>query len=899
MTKKILLLSGLILSVLSGSAQIFWTENFGTGCDAGLLATAATTTNGPWTMSNTGVNQAAANNWYISATANGNPAGQCGSGCGTDRSLHVGATVNALGSPATESGALYFEGLDGLCGFIPCGATNKRIESPTINCSGKTAITIDFVYLEGGNAIDNATLVYSADGTTWSLLVDLPKTLNASCGTFGLWTAYSIALPASADNNPNVKIGFNWSSNDDGDATDPSFAVDKINLSSSSTGTSPVASFTASTTVTCVGGCINFTNTSTGGPFTSTSWTFTGAATASSTANNPTNICYNTAGTFPVSLTVTNASGNDTETIAGYITVSPPPALPTPTSNSPLCAGNSITLNTITIPGATYAWTGPNGFTSTDQNPVIANSTVAMSGTYSVIASLGTCSSPPGTVSVVVNPSPAAPTAGSNSPICEGSALNLTASTVAGATYSWTGPNGFSSADQNPTIPSATASASGAYSVTTSAAGCSSQPVVVNVIVSALPATATASSNSPVCDGTTLNLTATDVPGATYNWSGPNGFSSNVQNPSIPNASSAISGTYSVTIQIGSCISNPGTTNVTISPVPVAPTATNNGPVCAGTSINLTATGVAGATYSWTGPDGFTSNSQNPVIPNAGANASGVYSVVQSIAGCSSPAATTTVTINAAPAAPTVTSNSPVCAGSTIVLSSPTIPNVVYNWTGPNGYTSNVQNPSIPNASASNTGVYTLTVVSTINGCSSAAANILVGLGTGLPVVITPDDPIIEIGQSVQLTATGGTIYSWSPSTGLSCDDCANPIASPTVTTTYEVTVEDAQGCSGIAYVIVFVEGPCTEVFVPTIFSPNGDENNDFHCVFGSCIIDFEISIFNRWGQQVFQSSNKSECWDGTFNGKDVDPGVYVYTMRAMQSNGVEVTGSGNLNVIR
>jgi len=899
MIKKILLLACIVHFVLNASAQIFWTENFGIGCDAGLLATSAVSANGFWTQSITGPNEAAASNWFVSATSNGNPAGQCGSGCGTDRSLHVGATVNLFGDPATENGALYYEGLAGFCGFFPCGATNKRVESPTINCSGKTSITIDFLYLEGGNAIDNATLVYSVDGINWSLLVDLPKTNNSGCGSFGLWTAYSIALPSSADNNANVKVGFNWSSNDDGDAADPSFAVDKINLSSLSGGRAPVASFTASSVGVCVGGCINFTNTSTGGPFTSTNWTFTGAATASSSANNPTNICYNGPGAYAVSLTVTNANGSDTETVAGYITVAAAPVQPTPTANSPLCAGNSINLSTAAVAGATYAWTGPGGFTSALQNPSIPSSTVSMSGTYNLVVSIGTCTAPAGSVNVVVNASPASPTGGSNSPICEGSTLNFTASNVGGATYNWTGPNGFSSSVQNPTIPSATAIASGAYSVTTTSAGCSSQPVVINVIVSALPANASASSNSPVCEGTSLNLTATDVPGATYNWTGPNGFSADTQNPSVPNANVSITGTYSVTIQIGSCISNPSTTIVSISPIPSAPGAANNGPICAGTSINLTATGVSGASFNWIGPDGFTSISQNPVISNASANASGIYSVTQSISGCSSTAATTTVTINSAPNAPTVTSNSPVCAGSTIVISAPTIQNVVYSWTGPNGYTSELQNPSIPNASAANTGVYTLTLVSTVNGCSSAPANILVGLGTGLPVIVTPDDPIIQLGQTVQLNASGGTTYSWSPSVGLSCDDCSDPIASPTLTTTYEVTAEDAQGCSGIAYVIVFVEGPCSEVFVPTIFSPNGDENNDFHCVFGSCITDFEISIFNRWGQQVFQSSNKSECWDGTFKGKDVEPGVYVYTMRAMQSNGVEISGSGNLNVIR
>lgn len=895
MIKKALLLLQSMILAAAVHGQVFWTETFENGCTSACDVSGYTSgPNGAWTVTSTGTNGFDANNFYVSCAEPGFNAGQCSSSpcAANNATLYVGVIPSLLGF--IPDGATYLAG--GLGFWFP--QTDKRAESPSINCTGKSNITLAFNYIENGQgSTDNATLWYF-DGSTWTQLSDMNKTTVCGSGE-GTWTAFTITLPASADNNPGIKIGFRWVNNDDNQGTDPSFAVNDITLSAPGGGTAPTAAFTASATTVCTGGCINFTNTSTGGPFTTTSWTFTGATPSSSNANNPTNICYNAPGTYQVSLTVTNANGTDTETIAGYITVSPPPTTPTPSSNSPLCAGNSINLSTPTIGGATYAWTGPNGFTSTDQNPVIANSTVAMSGTYSVIASVGTCSSPAGTVSVTVNASPAAPVAASNSPICEGSTLNLTASTVGGATYTWTGPNGFTSSDQNPTIPSATSAMSGNYSVVTNAAGCSSQPVTVNVIISALPNSVTASSNSPVCAGSDLNLTATTVSGATYNWSGPNGFTSNQQNPTIPAASSAISGTYSVTIQIGTCISNPATTTVTVSTAPGAPTAGNNSPVCAGSSINLTATGVSGATFSWTGPNGFTSNSQNPVIPNAGTLAGGVYSVTQTVAGCTSAPATTSVTINPAPATPTVTSNSPVCAGSTIVLSAPTIPNVVYSWTGPNGFTSSQQNPSVPNASATNTGVYTLTVVSTTNGCASAPANVLVGLGDGLPITITPNNPVIDLGETVQLTATGATNYSWSPSTALSCSNCANPIASPVVTTTYEVTGTDAQGCTGTAFVIVFVEAPCSEVFVPTVFSPNGDELNDLHCVFGTCIIDLEIAIFNRWGQQVFQSTNKSECWDGTFNGKDVEPGVYVYTVRAMQSNGIEVKESGNINVIR
>src|SRR5207237_10727863 len=100
------------------------------------------------------------------------------------------------------------------------------------------------------------------------------------------------------------------------------------------------------------------------------------------------------------------------------------------TNTGPYCEGATIQLNATTVAGATYSWTGPNGFTSTLQNPTIANSTAAMSGTYSVTAIINSCSSSAGTTSVTVNPHPPPPTPSNGGPYCEGSTIQLNASTV-------------------------------------------------------------------------------------------------------------------------------------------------------------------------------------------------------------------------------------------------------------------------------------------------------------------------------------------------------------------------------------------------------------------------------------------------------------------------------------
>jgi hypothetical protein len=226
--KKLLLISGLLLSVsMHSQFVVFWTEDFFFGCNSGQLADGFFSINtGMWSVSVLGPEANTPNTWFVSAEENGNLEGECGSGCGDDQTLHVGAFQTIVG---TDLGASYFEGVEGFCDVFGCATTDKRAESPVINCSGMGNIVLDFLYIEGGNNLDNATLWYF-DGSTWEQLADMPKT-SLDCAPQGTWTSFSIPLPASANNNTNVQLGFRWQNNDDGVASDPSFAVDDINLS--------------------------------------------------------------------------------------------------------------------------------------------------------------------------------------------------------------------------------------------------------------------------------------------------------------------------------------------------------------------------------------------------------------------------------------------------------------------------------------------------------------------------------------------------------------------------------------------------------------------------------------------------------------------------------------------
>ncbi len=321
------------------------------------------------------------------------------------------------------------------------------------------------------------------------------------------------------------------------------------------------------------------------------------------------------------------------------------------------------------------------------------------------------------------------------------------------------------------------------------------------ITVNPIPSTPTASGNSPICAGLTLNLAASDISGATYSWTGPNGFISTSQNPSIPNATTAASGTYSVTATVNGCTSSAGTTKVIVNISPPAPIATSNSPVCAGSDLNLNASNVAGAGYLWTGPDGFTSGVRNPVIKKATTAASGTYSVTATVKGCTSDAGTTDVIVNAVPAIPTVgTITQPDCDVSTgsVVLSG--LP--AGSWTiNPGAISGSGETTTIPGLNA---GTYTFTVTNA-SGCTSlASTKVTINKPLAMPVAPT----IGLITQPTCNLSTASVTLSGLPSTGtwiitISPGETTTTGSGKTITiagllagTTYTFKVTNSLGCT-------------------------------------------------------------------------------------------------------
>ena len=153
---------------------------------------------------------------------------------------------------------------------------------------------------------------------------------------------------------------------------------------------------------------------------------------------------------------------------------------------------------------------------------------------------------------------------------------------------------------------------------------------------------------------------------------------------------------------------------------------------------------------------------------------------------------------------------------------------------------------------------------------------------------------------SSTLSATGAQSYIWSPATGLNNSTISNPIATPSVTTTYVVTGKDANGCTNTDEITI-QKSPLTDVIyeLPNSFTPNGDGVNDcFGVSRWGVIQDLELAIYNRLGQRVFITNDASRCWDGRLNGQPQSSDVFVYTIKAQTACGL-INKKGTILLLR
>jgi gliding motility-associated-like protein len=165
------------------------------------------------------------------------------------------------------------------------------------------------------------------------------------------------------------------------------------------------------------------------------------------------------------------------------------------------------------------------------------------------------------------------------------------------------------------------------------------------------------------------------------------------------------------------------------------------------------------------------------------------------------------------------------------------------------------------------------------------------------------NDTTITAFQPLQLNATGGVNYAWSPAYGLSNTVIRNPIATlPAIIDSiiYRVRVSDSVGCfsDDDMKVYVFKTGP--DIFIPTAFTPNNDGRNE---IFKPVLVGMQnlayFRVYNRWGQMLYSTTEVGKGWDGTFGGKPQPPGTYVFSAEALDYTGKQVLKKGTVVLIR
>jgi|GEM_PF-6640227 len=450
--------------------------------------------------------------------------------------------------------------------------------------------------------------------------------------------------------------------------------------------------------------------------------------------------------------------GNCWDTASSFVTIKPKPDTPVATSNSPICIGETLLLNgSSTTAGVTYRWEGPNGFNGTGTSASKANIAKTDEGEYRLYASKAGCESYAGKTKLDVGIPLVALKISGDSVLCPGERLQLSVNTneLNGIEWKKTSDTAVLGVLRTFSRFPVLAGDAGTYVVTQEILGCKSPPSFININVPDIREPKPAN-NGPLCLGEQLNLQADTTPNGIYSWTGPDGFSSNAQNPKLYDVTEAAEGFYKVKTELAHC-SITDSTEVIIKPMPGIKSISSNSPVCTFTELTLFSESILpNSTFEWTGPNGFTSDKANPVIDSFKTGMGGTYKVRVINDECVSAYASTEVESKEGPGNSTARNNGPIKEGEQLQLfSNNEKPGVTFSWKGPDGFTSNEPNPEIPIATYRNSGEYELT--STFNTCTTTTTTFVEVtdiLGITLDLYPNPNNGKFTIKGITQTDAT-------------------------------------------------------------------------------------------------------------------------------------------------
>jgi gliding motility-associated-like protein len=662
--------------------------------------------------------------------------------------------------------------------------------------------------------------------------------------------------------------------------------------------TAPVVGTITQTTCVVSTGSVELTGLPSG------SWTLTMSpgAVVTNGSGTSTTISGLVAGTY--TFTVTNDLGCTSPSSVNVV-INAQPTTPTApvlgTVTQPTCTEATGSVAISGLPAGTWTITASPGGATQNGSGTTATFSGLSAGTYTfTVTNADGCTSTVSSTSAVINPQPATPTAPITGTITQPTCLTPTGtielSGLPAGSWTVTATPGGATLNGSTTSATFTGLAPGTnYTFTvTNNDGCTSSAsssVAINTVPGAPTAPTAGTVTQPTCAVPTGTIEVAAPLGAQYTYS-----IDGTTFQAGTTFSGLAPGAYTITVldNTSGCSSVSAST-VTIDPVANAPVVT----LVSSTSVTCNGDSDGALEISISGGQAPYAITWDPNVGNSTSVdnlAAGSYTVnITDDNGCST---SETFTVGA-PNDLLVngTSTNVLCGIAdgmiTTAVAGGTAP-YTYAWT-PNGETTT----SLSELAA---GTYSVQVTDD-NGCTASQSFTLNTIGN-LPVNIDPSYVEIEAGESVVLTATGGDNYVWTPTTGLSCTTCPNPTANPTVTTTYYVSATDDNGCVGGDSSIVVIKLACGDLFVPTIFSPNGtgpDANNKL-CVFGtaSCIEELKFQVYNRWGEIVFETTDIENCWDGNYKDKPANSGIFVYRLYVkLYNNDEPIDISGNTTLVR
>lgn len=519
-------------------------------------------------------------------------------------------------------------------------------------------------------------------------------------------------------------------------------------------------------------------------------------------------------------------------------------------------------------------------------------------GTYSNITIIGAlCNyNVVGPVTLTDPPIPDLSGVTSNSFVCVGDTLKLFASsTTTGVAFLWEGPAGFTSGLPNPVLAPASMAMAGTYSVTVSKANCYNYATTV-VDIRPLPVPVL-KSNTPVCSNDTLKLQGSSATGATtYIWNGPNFFNSYTQSPNVAHVQTVSTGVYTLAVNWNGCTVR-DTMTVVVNQTPMAPVVHDTNYCQHDIAVPYDALGTS---LTWfTTPTGGVGFSVAPVPSTTQAGKFTVYVSQTSAEGCTSERSPVTARVWLYPQIRLSVTDSVACAGKNITYNVDNVEegNTGFAWQFGSGV-DDMRDKNPINHSFTSPGVYTVSAAAYYQYCPTITMKRVISVFPYATFDLGPDTTICPGNKSIMLSArdlnTYGYPASWKWATGETTPKIV--IVAPG---TYRATV-NINGCETSDTVLV--ANDCY-ISVPNVFTPNGDGVNDFFFprqLLSAGMTRFDMSIYNRWGQLLFQSNTlEGRGWDGTFKGVPQPEGVYIYTIDAAFKDGQQEQHKGNVTLMR